>query len=71
MYWTERNLFNKYKNECIIKLTEAETKYKKEGNVEDSKRVLDVIEKINNKTFVSENITADLCGFAELSKIFE
>ena len=45
-------------------------KYNQEGNNEDSQRLSSVIEKINKKSFVAENITTDICGFAEITKIF-
>lgn len=67
----KEELFNKYKEECVNKLTEVENKYKKEGANEEQQKVNAVLEKINKKSFVLENITADICGFAEISKIFE
>lgn len=67
----KEELFNKFKNECINKLTEAEKKYKQEGITEDYDKVNAVLDKINKKTFVLENVTTDICGFAEISKIFE
>lgn len=63
-------LFNNFKNDCLTKLTEMKNKYSEEGNSEDSQRLTSVIEKINKKTFVAENITTDICGFAEITKIF-
>lgn len=67
----KEELFNKYKEECVNKLTEVENKYKKEGANEEQQKVNAVLEKINKKSFVLENITADICGFAEIRKIFE
>ena len=67
----KEELFNKYKEDCVNKLTEVENKYKKEGANEEQQKVNAVLEKINKKSFVLENITADICGFAEISKIFE
>jgi hypothetical protein len=64
-------LFNEFKSNCINKLTEVENRFKESGDIEDSKKVSAVLEKINKKTYVFENITADICGFAEISKIFE
>ena len=67
----KEEVFNKFKQECVNKLTEAENKYKNEGANEEQQKVCAVLEKINKKTFVLENITADICGFAEITKIFE
>lgn len=67
----KEELFNKFKQECVNKLTEAEIKFRKDGTNEEQQKVSAVLEKINKKTFVLENITADICGFAEISKIFE
>lgn len=67
----KEEVFNKFKQECVNKLTEAEKKYKNEGANEEQQKVCAVLEKINKKTFVLENITADICGFAEITKIFE
>ena len=70
-YKDKEEVFNKFKQECVNKLTEAEKKYKNEGANEEQQKVCAVLEKINKKTFVLENITADICGFAEITKIFE
>ena len=64
-------MINRFKTECVNKLTEAQSKFEKDGTIEEQKKVSSVLEKINNKTFVLENITADICGFAEITKIFE
>lgn len=67
----KEELFNRFKTECVNKLTEAQSKFEKDGSIEEQKKFSSVLEKINNKTFVLENITADICGFAEITKIFE
>ena len=67
----KEELFNRFKTECVNKLTEAQSKFEKDGTIEEQKKISSVLEKINNKTFVLENITADICGFAEITKIFE
>ena len=66
----KERLFNSFKENCLSKLTEMKEKYNQEGNNEDSQRLSSVIEKINKKSFVAENITTDICGFAEITKIF-
>ena len=66
----KEQLFNSFKENCLSKLTEMKEKYNQEGNNEDSQRLSSVIEKINKKSFVAENITTDICGFAEITKIF-
>ena len=67
----KKEIFNKFKTECVSKLTEVENKFKVEGNIDDSAKVSAILEKVNKKVFTVENITADICGFAEIVKIFE
>lgn len=67
----KEELFNKFKTDCLSKLTEMESKYKNDGNNDDSEKVSAVIEKINKKSFVSENVATDIRGFVEITKIFE
>ena len=67
----KEELFNRFKTNCVSKLTEAQNKFEKENSKEEYEKVSGVLKKIDNKTFVAENIIADICGFAEITKIFE
>ena len=67
----KEELFNSFKDTCLRKLSEAKTKYSVDGDSEATKRINGVIEKIENKTFVVENIVADVCGFMDLTKLFD
>jgi hypothetical protein len=67
----KEHVFNKYKEECLTKLAEIKDKFINEGKNDDLVKISDVIEKINKKSFVLENINIDICGFAEITKIFE
>ena len=67
----KEELFNNYKNNCIKQLSEAKNKYLKLGDTETINRLDDVIDKVSNKKFIHENIATDLCGFMDLTKLFE
>ena len=41
------------------------------NNNEDKEKVSEVYSKIKNKTFVLENAGTDICGFVEITKLFE
>lgn len=66
----KEELFNKFKNECIEKLKNAEKNFSNNGENLEKEKVSEILEKINSKTFVIENITKDICGFAEIIKLF-
>ena len=38
---------------------------------DDVNKVSEVYNKIKNKTFVLENVGTDICGFVEITKLFE
>lgn len=63
----KEEIFNQYKNECLNKLSNA----MKNENDADVEKLSEVYNKVKNKTFVLENIGTDICGFAELTKIFD
>ena len=64
-------LFNQYKEECIKKLTEAKIECDNNSDKTSSNRINAVLEKITNKNFVIENAGTDICGFMDLTKLFE
>jgi hypothetical protein len=66
----KEELFNKYKTECITDLQKAKSQYK--GIDEASyNHLTNIIEKIEGKKFINENISIDVCGFINLSKLFK
>lgn len=67
----KEELFNSYKNNCLKSLSEARNKYSIDGDNESLQRIDNVIGKVENKSFLSENIVIDICGFIELTKLFE
>jgi hypothetical protein len=66
----KEDLFNKYKDECITNLKEAKEKYKETDKVTYN-RLADILEKVENKNYINENISTDICGFINLSNLFK
>jgi hypothetical protein len=64
-------VFNKYKNACAEKITEAKKKFEANGDKSSSDRLGVVLEQISNKTFVLDTVGSDICSLIELSNIFE
>ena len=64
-------VFNKYKNACAVKITEAKKKFEANGDKSSSDRLGVVLEQISNKTFVLDTVGSDICSLIELSNIFE
>ena len=64
-------VFNKYKNACAVKITEAKKRFEENGDKSSSDRLGVVLEQISNKTFVLDTVGSDICSLIELSNIFE
>ena len=64
-------VFNKYKNACAVKITEAKKRFEANGDKSSSDRLGVVLEQISNKTFVLDTVGSDICSLIELSNIFE
>jgi hypothetical protein len=60
-------IFNQYKKECLDKLSE----YSNKCSDEENQKITEVFNKVKNKSFVAENIGSDICGFIELTKLFD
>ena len=67
----QEEIFNKYKESCISKITEAKNNFEAKGDKESTERLSIVLEQISNKNYVSENIGNDICSLIELTKVFE
>jgi hypothetical protein len=67
----KEDVFNRYKNECIQKLSEAKAECDNNADKTSSNRINAVLEKVTNKQFVLENAGTDICGFMDLTKLFE
>ena len=63
-------IFNKYKDRCITKLSEAKENFDKEGSAAASDTINKMIEQIKDKEFVLESAGNDICRMIELSNIF-
>lgn len=63
------SVFEDYKRKCSNKI--AESKMKFSDNPMALERINNVIEQVNNKTYSLDTLGQDICGFIELSKIFE
>ena len=67
----KEEVFNRYKEECIKKLSEAKSECDNNSDKTASNRINAVLEKVSNKQFVLENAGTDICGFMDLTKLFE
>ena len=65
------SVFNKYKEVCAAKITEAKKSFEGKGDKASSDRLGVVLEQISNKSFMLDTVGADICSFIELSNIFE
>ena len=65
------SVFNKYKEVCATKITEAKKNFEAKGDKASSDRLGVVLEQISSKSYVVDTIGTDICGFIELSNIFE
>lgn len=64
------SVFNKYKELCINKLTEAKENFDKEQNAAASDKVSSIMEQVSNKSFSVDTVGNDVCGMIELANIF-
>ncbi len=64
------SIFEKYKNDCSAKLSEAKKKFESEKNSAAVERIDTIIEQISNKEYVLESVGNDICGMIKLSTIF-
>ena len=65
------SIFEKYKNDCSTKLSEAKKKFEEEKNSAAVDRINSIMEQVSNKEFVLESVGNDICGMIKLSTIFE
>lgn len=65
------SIFNKYKNVCVAKISEAKKNFDTQGDTASSDRLSTVLEQVTNKSFVLETVCTDICSLIELSNIFE
>lgn len=67
----KETIFNKYKEICSNKISEAKRNFDAKGDKSSSERLQVVLEQITSKSFVPETIGTDICSLMELTKIFE
>jgi hypothetical protein len=65
------SVFNKYKEVCKSKITEAKKNFESKGDKASSDRLGVVLEQIASKSYVLDTVGADICSLIELSNIFE
>ena len=65
------SVFNKYKEVCAAKITEAKKSFEGKGDKASSDRLGVVLEQISSKSFVLDTVGTDICSFIELSNIFD
>ena len=64
------SVFNKYKDICINKLSEAKETFDNDKNAAASEKISAIIEQVSNKKYSVESVGNDVCGMIELSNIF-
>ena len=63
-------VFNKYKDMCANKISEAKEEYQKEGNVESVNKLSSIFEQVSKKTYTEDTEVKDICNFIEIASIF-
>lgn len=66
----KESVFNKYKELCTNKISEAKETYKKEGDVQSLDRLQSMFEQVNKKVFTEDTVEKDICNFIEIASIF-
>lgn len=66
----KEDVFNRYKDTCIKKLSEAKEKYVSDGNDAASEKIQTIMEQISEKSFSVETVGNDVCSLIELTNIF-
>ena len=64
------DVFNRYKEACQKKLSEAKENFDKEGNATASEKIASILEQVSGKKYVLETLGSDICGLIQLSNIF-
>lgn len=67
----KESIFNKYKEVCSSKITEAKNNFEAKGDKDSSDRLKVVLEQILSKSFTTDTVATDICSLIELSNIFE
>lgn len=68
---TPKDVFNKYKNSCMEKVSEVKNTFVASGDKESVKRLDSIFEQVSKKEYSPETIGEDICNLVEISKIFE
>jgi hypothetical protein len=68
---TPKDVFNKYKNSCMEKVSEVKNTFEASGDKESVKRLDSIFEQVSKKEYSAETIGEDICNLVEISKIFE
>lgn len=63
--------FEKYKEACEAKLSEAKKKFESEGNDAATEKITSIMEQISSKSYSLETVGNDVCGMIKLSNIFD
>ena len=65
------SVFNKYKEACANKISEAKDRFSKDGDSASVERLSTVLEQVSNKSYSLDTLGKDICSLIELSNIFE
>ena len=63
-------VFEKYKEACTTKLSEAKKGFENEGNDAAIEKISSIMEQISNKTYSVDTVGNDVCGMIKLTNIF-
>lgn len=64
-------IFNKYKEQCKAKLSEAKSNFDIKNDSESAIRVSAIFEQVSNKVYNEDTVGDDVCKLIEIAKIFE
>lgn len=63
--------FEKYREACSAKLSEAKKRFESEGNDAATEKIASIMEQISSKSYSLETVGNDVCGMIKLSNIFD
>ena len=66
----KESVFNKYKDSCMSKISEAKKGFEEAGNQSAIDRLSTVFEQVSRKSYSSDTLGSDVCSLIELSNIF-
>lgn len=66
----KESVFNKYKEICTNRISEAKEMCKKDGDIQSLDRLQSIFEQVNKKVYTEDTVEKDICNFIEITSIF-